>query len=100
MSDELKPCADCGTILVGILRPVEVEIMRCEKLFGAYNSAHEGYGVLAEEFDELLEAIHDNDDEWIAHEANQIAACAARLAEQARQKAWPWKQRRDRCKSE
>lgn len=69
--------------LLHLLAPIEDEMIRSENLFGAFNSTHEAYGVIAEEFAELLDAIRSNDMKQVAHEAIQIAACAARLAAQA-----------------
>ena len=56
--------------------------------FGDMASMHEGWGVLAEEFDELTEAIrHKQSDPTragnIRHEALQVAAVALRIAESA-----------------
>ena len=48
--------------------------------YGPFASAHEGYGVLAEEVAELLEAIRSNDRESVQIEACQVSAVAWRLA--------------------
>lgn len=66
------------------LDPVEKEALRGRAKFGKYKSAVEALGVLTEEYDELKEAIRANDLEAIAKEATQVAAVAARLAEEAR----------------
>ena len=50
-------------------------------MYGPFTSAHEGYGVLAEEVAELLDAIHSNTDVVVQIEACQVAAVAWRLAE-------------------
>lgn len=49
--------------------------------FGPLTSSHEGYGVLAEEVAELLDAIRANDREAVEKEACQVSAVALRLAE-------------------
>ena len=56
--------------------------------FGDMASMHEGWGVLAEEFDELTEAIRQKQSDPtragnIRHEALQVAAVALRIAESA-----------------
>ncbi len=48
--------------------------------YGPYSSAHEAFGVLSEEVLELLDAIHRNDADAIAHEALQVSAVALRLS--------------------
>ncbi|MFI5401338.1 MAG: hypothetical protein ACHQ1G_00150 [Planctomycetota bacterium] len=48
--------------------------------WGAYRSTHEVYGVLSEEMEELLDAIHADDDRAARAEALQIAAVALRFA--------------------
>jgi NTP pyrophosphatase (non-canonical NTP hydrolase) len=58
-----------------------VEEMRvAEDKYGPYTSAHEAYGVLAEEVSELLDAIRANKSESVRREAIQIASVAFRLA--------------------
>lgn len=56
------------------------EIDRAERRYGDPISAHEGYGVLAEEVHELLVAVRANASESIRSEAIQVAAVATRLA--------------------
>ena len=56
----------------------------CEKAgarYGEFHSTHEGLGVLAEEIDELMEAIRSNRRFPIQREAIQVAAVAIRLAD-------------------
>lgn len=48
--------------------------------YGEFSSTHEAYGVLAEEVDELLDAIRCNDAQWVIDEAIDVAAVAIRLA--------------------
>lgn len=48
--------------------------------YGEFASTHEAYGVLAEEVDELLDAIRCNDAQWVIDEAIDVAAVAIRLA--------------------
>jgi len=50
------------------------------KKYGEFSSTHEAYGVLAEEVDELLDAIRCNDAQWVIDEAIDVAAVAIRLA--------------------
>ena len=57
------------------------EAERADKRYGPFQSSHEGYGVLAEEMLELLEAIRGNVLPHMAREAIQVAAVAMRLAE-------------------
>lgn len=49
--------------------------------YGDYASTHEALGVLEEERDELLAAIHSNSLASVYIEAKQVAAVALRLAE-------------------
>lgn len=57
------------------------EAEEAEKRFGPMTSTHEGYGVLAEEMAELLDAIRSNDPIGTVREATQVAAVALRLAD-------------------
>jgi NTP pyrophosphatase (non-canonical NTP hydrolase) len=56
------------------------EIEGADDKYGPFTSTHEGLGVLAEEYAELIEAIRRNDVDSIVHEALQVAAVAIRLA--------------------
>lgn len=58
---------------------VEGELRRATRAHGSFHSPHEGYGVLAEEFAELLDALRSNDPAQVCEEAIQVAAMAARL---------------------
>ena len=60
---------------------IDAEICRAEERYGQFRSSHEGFGVLAEEVSELLDAIRANDHRWIQREAIQVSAVAARIAE-------------------
>lgn len=66
-----------------ILRLVQAELDRAAK-FPIFNSAHEGYGVLLEEVDELWDAIKNNKTvhpiDQMA-EAIQVAAMAVKYVE-------------------
>lgn len=60
-----------------------------QEIYGDFASAHEAYGVLAEEMAELLDAVRLRQEDptrpmRIRDEALDIAAVALRLAEQAR----------------
>lgn len=55
------------------------EVRRADKRYGPFLSTHEGYGVLAEEMLELLQAIQSNVKNDIDEEAMQVAAVAMRL---------------------
>lgn len=59
---------------------IRQEIDLAEHRYGDPTSTHEAYGVLAEELDELLDAIRLNDAILIRREAVQVAAVATRLA--------------------
>lgn len=56
------------------------EVEAAAARYGAMQSTHEGYGVLAEELAELLDAIRANALAAVRHEAIQVAAVALRLA--------------------
>lgn len=56
------------------------EMRQAEDKYGPFHSTHEGYGVLAEEVAELLDAIRSNNPEDIQGEAIQVAAVAMRIA--------------------
>ena len=49
--------------------------------YGDFASTHEALGVAMEEFDELREAIHDNDMDAVALECLDLAAVLLRLVE-------------------
>ena len=58
-------------------------LRRCrlaEERWGTFRSTHEVYGVLAEEFAEMLDAIHADDMTQAQLEAIDIAAVAYRFA--------------------
>ena len=56
------------------------EMRQAQDKYGPFHSTHEGYGVLAEEVAELLDAIRSNNQEDIQGEAIQVAAVALRIA--------------------
>lgn len=58
---------------------VAAELDRASARFGAFNSTHEGYAVIAEELDELWDAVKKNDADHAAAEAIQVAAMAVRF---------------------
>lgn len=70
---------DVSETTLALLREVANELASATEKFGTFHSAHEGYGVLAEEFAELLDAIRANDNAQIRAEAVQIAAMALQL---------------------
>ena len=61
------------------------ELVRAQAKFPKFNSAHEGYAVIKEEFDELWEEIKKNektrDPVRMRKEAVQVAAMALRFIE-------------------
>ena len=59
---------------------IQAEIGRADSRYGPFTSAHEGLGVLVEEFDELKIAIRSNKLESVRAEAIQVAAVAWRIA--------------------
>lgn len=71
---------DCGTALSMAMD----ELVKAREKWPAFNSAHEGYGVLLEEVDELWEHIKVNqkrrDLRAMRKEAIQVAAMALRFA--------------------
>ena len=72
-----------------IRHAVEEERRVSQEVFGDFASMHEAYGVLAEEVDELFQAVKlkqqvPERSRMIAKEAIQIAAVALRIAEQAK----------------
>jgi hypothetical protein len=72
-----------------VLESIEAEANASQESYGDFASMHEGYGVLAEEVAELLEAIRLKAGDpkrsgQIRREAIQVAAVAARMAEQAK----------------
>lgn len=64
-----------------VIDAVRREAVRAERKYGSPRSAHESYGVLAEEMAELLEAIKANNAKRVRDEAVQVSAVAARLAD-------------------
>lgn len=62
-----------------IVKEVEAELDRATNLFGPIKSAHEGYGVLLEEVDELWDVVKRNDFVNGREEAIQVAAMAIRI---------------------
>ncbi len=70
--------------LARVIHEVEKEIRQALYNWGPFNSAHEGFAVLNEEFDELKEHVWTNqtkrDLEKMRKEAIQVAAVAIRFA--------------------
>lgn len=62
-----------------VLNWVRHELFQATQEHGPFHSPHEGYGILAEEMAELLDALRANDLQQIRAEAIQVAAMAARL---------------------
>lgn len=62
-----------------VLKLVLAEVSRATRRYGAFNSSHEGYGVLQEEVDELWDDIKKNRAEHAGEEAIQVAAMAVRF---------------------
>lgn len=58
---------------------VLAEVTKATTRYGAFNSTHEAYGVLAEEVDELWDDIKANRTQHAAVEAVQVAAMAVRF---------------------
>ena len=58
---------------------VRAELIRATSKHGPFHSSHEGYGVIAEEFDELLDEIRANKRRRQIKEAIQVAAMATRF---------------------
>lgn len=69
--DELQPSEWAAAI--------SAEMSRASARYGAPASTHESYGVIAEEFAELFDAIRANDLDAVRREAIQVAASATRL---------------------
>ena len=64
---------------------VEQEAARADARYGPFTSSHEGLGVLAEEYAELVEAVRRYDGtpntlEAVRKEAMQVSAVALRIA--------------------
>lgn len=74
---------------IRIERLVRNEARKAQAAYGDYASMHEAYGVMAEEFAELLDAVRLRQSDpmrgpSIEQEAIQVAAVAMRMAAQAR----------------
>ena len=60
------------------LAEVRAEVVRAIEKFPTFNSAHEGYAVIAEELDELWDEVKANSPVRARKEAIQVAAMAIR----------------------
>jgi hypothetical protein len=69
--------------LGALMKIIRAEVLDCDAHFKPFHSAHEAYGVMLEEFDELWDEIKKNqsgrDYPAMAKEAVQVAAMAIRL---------------------
>lgn len=65
--------------LTNVVVAICAELKGATNKFGSFASAHEGYAVLKEEFDELWDAVKANDKPEMVLEARQIAAMAIRF---------------------
>ena len=54
---------------------------KAQARYGDFASVHEARGVAMEEWDELRDAVHGNDLEWVQHECIDLAAVLLRLVE-------------------
>lgn len=83
MDDEtfgrLLPQGEKLNTLENSMRLVVEEYLRATAEHGPFHSPHEGYGVLAEEFDELFDEIKANNKTNQRAEAIQVAAMALRF---------------------
>lgn len=71
-----QPSSDYHHRLRSALLSVGAELLNARQKFPEFNSAHEGYGVLKEEVDEMWDAIKGNDIKSAREEAIQVAAMA------------------------
>lgn len=57
------------------------EVIRARQKYPVFNSVHEGYGVLTEEYHELEAEVfkHTTDSQLLSNEAIQVGAMAIRL---------------------
>lgn len=62
-----------------IMDSIEQEVRRAIAKHGPMHSAHEAYGVIAEEWHEFMLALHANNKAELRREAKQIAAMCARF---------------------
>lgn len=58
---------------------VRAEVIRAIEKFPIFNSSHEGYAVIKEEFDELWDEVKANNKTRAREEAVQVAAMAVRF---------------------
>lgn len=65
--------------LAWALNRVIREYGRAVQRYGVFGNAHEGLGVLLEEWTELVEAVRSNDPTRMLKEAEQVAAMAVRF---------------------
>lgn len=61
-----------------VVEDVILELDRATSKFGSFNSSHEGYAVMKEEFDEMWDEIKRNDIQRSREECVQVAAMAFR----------------------
>ncbi len=67
------------TRLDAALELIRAEALRAATKFPAFNSAHEGYGVLLEEVDELWDEVKGDAPDRAAEECVQVGAMAVRF---------------------
>ena len=69
--------------LINAMESVVQEVARAQSMWPPFNSAHEGFAIMQEEFDELKEHVWTNqkkrDIEAMRTEAIQVAAMAMRF---------------------
>ncbi len=61
------------------LAAVRAELIRATALHGSFRSSHEGFGVIAEEFDEFWDEVKANNSALAIEEVTQLAAMATRF---------------------
>lgn len=84
MSNQREESARLEALRAQAIGEVQLEANSADRRFGPFASAHEAYGVLAEEvaefFDEVKMKEHERSMSRMRREAIQIAACALRIA--------------------
>ena len=80
----MKVEANCEQVslsdgLSDVLRAIDGRMQRAGKRYGPFASTHEALGVAVEEWDELRDAIRENEIDAVEHECIDLCAVLLRL---------------------
>jgi hypothetical protein len=80
-TEKVKLLLPVGAFPLGVIRAIQEEYLIASKKFKPFHSAHEGFAIIEEEYDELKAEVFRKHKTWpkMRREAVQLATMALRL---------------------